>query len=62
MARKLGRTLAIDVESMGWDGHPPEGQPSEIIDDVCSVDVTTIERISKRSLLVKPERSTVSVF
>ena len=63
MARKLDQILVIDVESTCWDGPTPEGQSSEIIEiGVCTVDVGSLERLEKRSLLVKPARSTISDF
>ncbi len=63
MARKLDQILVIDVESTCWDGAAPDGQSSEIIEiGICSVDVRSLERLGKRSLLIKPERSTISHF
>ncbi len=63
MAKLLDTILVIDLESTCWDGPPPEGQLSEIIEiGLCTVDVRRLERTSKQSLLIKPERSTVSEF
>lgn len=63
MARKLDQIFVIDVESTCWDGPTPIGQSSEIIEiGVCTVDVHSLERLDKRSLLVKPERSIISEF
>ena len=63
MARKLDRILVIDVESTCWDGEPPVGEESEIIEiGVCSVDVSSLSRIKKHSILVKPDRSFISDF
>ena len=63
MARKLDQILVIDVEATCWSGTPPEGQESEIIEiGICPVDVVAGERLEKRSLIVKPERSKVSEF
>ncbi len=63
MARKLDQILVIDVESTCWDGPTPDGQSSEIIEiGICLIDVPSLERLDKRSLLVKPERSTISDF
>jgi inhibitor of KinA sporulation pathway (predicted exonuclease) len=60
---KLDRVLVVDVEATCWEGTPPEGQTNEIIEiGVCELDVLTTERVSKRSILVRPERSTVSPF
>lgn len=53
----------IDVEATCWDGPPPPGQTSEIIEvGVCVLDPTTLERVEKHSIIVKPEHSTVSAF
>ncbi|MBZ0301881.1 MAG: exonuclease domain-containing protein [Anaerolineae bacterium] len=63
MARKLDRILVIDVEATCWSGAPPEGQESEVIEiGLCTLDVASGERLEKRSLLVKPERSKISEF
>ncbi|HWM03665.1 MAG TPA: 3'-5' exonuclease [Actinophytocola sp.] len=64
MARKvLDQVLVIDVESTCWDGPPPEGQRGEIIEiGVCALDVGSLERVGKESILVRPEHSVVSSF
>ena len=63
MARLLDKIIVIDLESTCWEGQPPAGQSSEIIEvGVATVDVATLERGAKRSLLVKPARSQVSEF
>jgi inhibitor of KinA sporulation pathway (predicted exonuclease) len=63
MAKRLDQILVIDVESTCWDDEPPEGQISEIIEiGLCTVDVATLKRIEKRSILVKPERSVISDY
>ena len=63
MARKLDQILVVDVESTCWDGPPPDGQESEIIEiGLCVVDVGSLTRLSKHSILVKPQRSTISEF
>lgn len=63
MSRKLDQILVVDVEATCWSGTPPEGQESEIIEiGLCTLDVATGERLEKRSVLVKPERSKVSEF
>jgi inhibitor of KinA sporulation pathway (predicted exonuclease) len=60
---KLDRVLVVDVEATCWEGPPPEGQTNEIIEiGVCELDVRTAERVSKHSILVRPERSTVGPF
>lgn len=63
MPRLLDQILVIDVESTCWDGNPPAGSLSEIIEiGVCPVDVRQLERMDRRSLLVRPEKSVVSPF
>lgn len=63
MAKRLDQILVIDLESTCWDGPPPAGQISEIIEvGICPVDVGLLERRDKRSILVKPQRSEVSAF
>ncbi|MFD9736222.1 exonuclease domain-containing protein [Umezawaea sp. NPDC059074] len=60
---KLDRVLVVDVEATCWAGEPPAGQVSEIIEiGVCELDVESGERVGKHSVLVRPERSTVSEF
>jgi inhibitor of KinA sporulation pathway (predicted exonuclease) len=63
MAKLLDQILVIDLESTCWDGPPPEGQVSEIIEiGICTLEVATLERREKKSILVKPVRSQVSDF
>ncbi len=63
MAGKLDRIIVVDLEATCWDGPTPEDQESEIIEvGVCVLDVKTGERSDKQSIIVKPERSTVSAF
>lgn len=63
MAKTLDQVLVIDVESTCWQGHPPPGQITEIIEiGLCVVDVASLERIERRCLMVRPQRSTVSAF
>lgn len=63
MARKLDQVIVVDVESTCWEGEPPPGQESEVIEiGVCALDVASGRRLERRSILVKPERSTVSPF
>ncbi|MCP9624618.1 exonuclease domain-containing protein [Nocardia otitidiscaviarum] len=53
----------VDVEATCWEGDTPPGQPSEIIEiGLCVLDTETRERVAKHSILVRPERSTVSEF
>jgi len=63
LAKKLEQILVIDIESTCWQGNPPSGQESEIIEiGICTLDIASGERGEKRSILVKPERSKVSDF
>ena len=63
MARSLDVILVVDVESTCWEGEPPPGQTSEIIEiGICPIDVGTLERAEKRSVLVKPVHSEISEF
>lgn len=63
MAKKLDRIVVVDIEATCWPGQPPAGQLSDIIEiGVCTVDVATRTRADRRSLLVRPTRSTVSQF
>ncbi|MGW4473773.1 exonuclease domain-containing protein [Nonomuraea sp. NPDC004354] len=53
----------VDVEATCWDGRPPPGSVSEIIEiGLTVVDLRTRERRSRHRILVRPARSTVSAF
>ncbi|MFH8882386.1 exonuclease domain-containing protein [Streptomyces californicus] len=53
----------VDVEATCWDGQPPPGQVSEIIEiGLTVVDLGAGERAARHRLLVRPARSTVSPF
>lgn len=59
----LDHVLVVDVESTCWEGAPPPGQISEIIEiGVCPVEVASGARGERRSILVRPARSSVSAF
>ncbi len=63
MARQIDHILVIDVEATCWQGDPPPGQGSEIIEiGLCLLEVATLARVERRSILVRPARSTVSAF
>lgn len=63
MARSLDVILVVDVESTCWEGSPPHGQSSEIIEiGLCPVDLKTLTRLEKRSILIKPIQSEISEF
>ncbi|WP_371495243.1 exonuclease domain-containing protein [Kitasatospora sp. NBC_00374] len=53
----------VDVEATCWDGDPPAGAVSEIIEiGLTVVDLAAGERIGRHRILVRPARSTVSPF
>jgi inhibitor of KinA sporulation pathway (predicted exonuclease) len=64
MAKRLDHVIVIDIESTCWDGGmPPRGQMNDIIEvGICPLEVSSGRRLEKRSILVKPERSSVSPF
>lgn len=63
MARSLDMILVVDVESTCWEGPPPPEQSSEIIEiGLCPVDMKTLTRLEKRSILIKPSQSEISEF
>jgi inhibitor of KinA sporulation pathway (predicted exonuclease) len=63
MAKLFDQVLVVDIESTCWQGYPPPGQLSEIIEvGLCPVDIKRLERLEKRSLLIKPVRSKISEF
>jgi len=64
MAKRLDQILVIDIESTCWEGgFPPKGQFNDVIEiGICPLEVSTLRRLEKRSLLIKPERSEVSAF
>lgn len=64
MAKKLDYIIVVDIEATCWENDVDKGdQEQEIIEiGICKLDVETGERVSKESILVKPERSTVSEF
>ncbi|MFF4394033.1 exonuclease domain-containing protein [Streptomyces sp. NPDC001480] len=60
-----GETLwnVVDVEATCWEGRPPAGAVSEIIEiGLTVVDPATGERTGRHRVLVRPVRSTVSAF
>jgi inhibitor of KinA sporulation pathway (predicted exonuclease) len=63
MAKKLDQILVVDLEATCWPGDPPEGQESDIIEiGLCALDVSTGRRVEKASIVVRPERSTISEY
>lgn len=63
MAKKLDQILVVDLEATCWLSDPPEGQESDIIEiGICTLEVATGRRLDKASIVVRPERSTISEF
>ena len=63
MRRKADRALVVDVEATCWEGFPPKGETSEIIEiGVVPVDLMTHEIERGESIYVLPERSTISDY
>ncbi len=61
--RLLDQIIVVDVESTCWEGPPPPGQQSEIIEiGVCLLDVASGKRSARRSMIVRPVYSKVSDF
>lgn len=53
----------VDVEATCWEGQPPPGAVSEIIEiGLTVVDLTARERVERHRILVRPARSRVSAF
>jgi inhibitor of KinA sporulation pathway (predicted exonuclease) len=58
-----GLLNVVDVEATCWDGPPPPGAVSEIIEiGLTVVDLDRGVRVEKHRLLVRPARSAVSAF
>ncbi len=63
MAKTLDVVLVVDLEATCWEGAPPEGQVSEILEiGICPVRVSDGQRLEKRSILVRPQASEISPF
>jgi inhibitor of KinA sporulation pathway (predicted exonuclease) len=63
MVKKLDQILVIDLEATCWEGEPPEGEESEIIEiGLCVLDVATGDRLDNPSIIVRPVHSTVSAY
>ncbi len=61
MYKILDQVIAIDLSMTCWPGDPPPGQVSEIIEiGVCPLEVRSGRILDKRSIIVKPRRSSVS--
>lgn len=63
MVIKFDKILVIDLEATCWEETDPEKSDSEIIEIGLTVlNAKTLEREQKRSIIVKPQNSTVSEF
>lgn len=63
MPHFLDVALVVDVEATCWSTAPPLGEENEIIEiGICLLDLKNMERLEKVSLLIRPERSTISPF
>lgn len=63
MSRLLDQIIVIDIESTCWEKATPEGQENEIIEiGISLVDLKSKEIKEKRSIIVKPQYSEVSLF
>ncbi|MFN2226369.1 MAG: exonuclease domain-containing protein [Anaerolineae bacterium] len=63
MENRLDSIVVIDIESTCWPEEPPPGQEAEIIEiGLCLLDIDTAWRTERRSILVRPEHSTVSDY
>jgi len=61
--KRLDSIIVVDVESTCWDGKPPRGQQSEIIQiGICTVHVKKLVKIDSRSILIRPKNSEISQF
>ncbi|MCX5141356.1 MULTISPECIES: 3'-5' exonuclease [unclassified Streptomyces] len=53
----------VDIEATCWEGQPPPGAVSEIIEiGLTVVDLRARERLARHRVLVRPARSAVSAF
>lgn len=63
MAKKTNKINVVDVESTCWQGDPPLGQSSEIIQiGIAVVDVPSLTIERAKSVFCKTQASTVSEF
>lgn len=55
--------VVVDIESTCWDGEPPEGQQSDIIEiGICLLNLKTLHISKADSYVIRPQRSTISSF
>ncbi|MEU3898923.1 3'-5' exonuclease [Streptomyces sp. NPDC045251] len=58
-----GLLNVIDIEATCWEGQPPPGAVSEIIEiGLAVVDLVARERVARHRVVVRPARSRVSAF
>ncbi|MCB9895729.1 MAG: exonuclease domain-containing protein [Planctomycetes bacterium] len=63
MKKLFDEIIVLDLECTCWDGAPPPGQGQEIIEiGLCMLRLDTLEEAEFRSILVRPENSSVSEF
>jgi inhibitor of KinA sporulation pathway (predicted exonuclease) len=63
MKKRLDKIIVVDLEATCWQGDPPTGETSEIIEiGMCLLDVVSGERSDKRGILIKPRHSTLSDY
>jgi len=63
MAKMLDKIIVVDLEATCWEGDPPPGETSEIIEiGICTLDVASGKRSDKRGIMVKPRHSTLSEY
>lgn len=63
MAGKLDKIIVVDVESTAWEGAPPPGEVSEIIEvGICMLDVASGTCEGREGYIIKPTRSVVSEY
>jgi inhibitor of KinA sporulation pathway (predicted exonuclease) len=61
--KTTNKIIIIDLEATCWEGNPPKGQESEIIEiGVCIFDTTTASISKNKGILITPEHSKVSPF
>lgn len=59
----LDAILVVDIEATCWEGSPPDGQTSDIIEiGCCLLHLPALTVSAPLSILVRPERSTLSPF
>jgi inhibitor of KinA sporulation pathway (predicted exonuclease) len=63
MAKLLDKIIVVDLEATCWQGDPPPGETSEIIEiGLCTLDFKSGERSDRRGIMVKPEHSSLSDY